>query len=48
MAADGQLQDPEVLRWARVMRTDEVVCKAAPVEEILGVVRRLWRRGERR
>ncbi len=30
------------------MRADEVVSKAAPVEEILGVVRRHWWRGERR
>ena len=45
MPGDAQLQDPEVLRWARVMGADEAVCKAAPVEEILGVVRRLAERG---
>ncbi len=47
MPENGHLQDPEVLRWARVMSADEVVSKTAPVEEILGVIG-AWRSGERR
>ena len=43
-------QDPEVIRWAQAMGADEVVSKAASLEEILTILRRLaqrraWGRG---
>ena len=38
------LQSPKALREAQTMGADEVVSKAAPMEETLGAVRRLTRR----